>query len=178
MRHADANGILKNNQHGFRPRRSPKTQLILTVDEIAKQLDEGNLVDKAILVFQKAFVKVPNRRPIHKLCRYGMSGQIANWVEDFLTVRSQRVMIERKLSAKAPVLFGVPQGTVFGPMLSSSTLTTWQTTFNLVSDYLWMTVLWIRQQTRIEYQQHWGHWRSGKTTGWCLSIPVNVSQWL
>ena len=39
MKHAEANGILNDNQHGFRPRRSPETQLILTVDEIAKQLD-------------------------------------------------------------------------------------------------------------------------------------------
>ena len=116
MKHAEVNGILNNNQHGFRPRRSPETQLILTVDEIAKQLDKGKLVDMAILDFQKAFDKVPHRRLIHKLCHYGMSGQIANWVEDFLTGRSQRVMVEGKLSAKAPVLSGVPQGTVFGPI--------------------------------------------------------------
>ena len=67
MRHATANGILNDNQHGFRPRRSTEAQLILTVNDIAKQLDQHELVDMAILDFQKAFDKVPHRRLIHKL---------------------------------------------------------------------------------------------------------------
>ena len=64
MKHAEANSILNNNQHGFRARRSTETQLILTVDDIAKQLDGGKIVDMAILDFTKAFDKVPHKRLI------------------------------------------------------------------------------------------------------------------
>ena len=93
MKHADANSILSNSQHGFRARRSTETQLILTVNEIAKHLDQGKLVDVAILDFTKAFDKVLHNRLIQKLNFYGMAGQIANWVQDFLTGRSQRVVV-------------------------------------------------------------------------------------
>ena len=116
MHHARVNDILADNQHGFRARRSTETQLILTVDEIAKHLDKSKLVDMAILDFQKAFDKVPHRRLIHKLRHYGMEGQIANWFQDFLTGRTQRVMVDGKFSKKASVLSGVPQGTVLGPI--------------------------------------------------------------
>ena len=84
MKHAEANSILNNNQHGFRARRSTETQLILTVHDIAKQLDGGKIVDiMAILDFTKAFDKVLHKRLIQKLCFYGLSGQIANWIQDF-----------------------------------------------------------------------------------------------
>ena len=116
MKHAEANSILNNNQHGFRARRSTETQLILTVDDIAKQLDGGKIVDMAILDFTKAFDKVPHKRLIQKLCFYGLSGQIASWIQDFLTGRSQRVVVDGKFSNQAPVLSGVPQGTVLGPI--------------------------------------------------------------
>ena len=116
MKHAEANSILNNNQHGFRARRSTETQLILTVDDIAKQLDGGKIVDMAILDFTKAFDKVPHKRLIQKLCFYGLSGQIASWIQDFLTGRSQRVVVDGKFSNQAPVLAGVPQGTVLGPI--------------------------------------------------------------
>ena len=116
MKHAEANSILNNNQHGFRARRSTETQLILTVNDIAKQLDGGKIVDMAILGFTKAFDKVPHKRLIQKLCFYGLSGQIASWIQDFLTGRSQRVVVDGKFSNQAPVLSGVPQGTVLGPI--------------------------------------------------------------
>ena len=116
MKHAEANAILNNNQHGFRARRSTDTQLILTVDDIAKQLNDGKLVDMAILDFTKAFDKVPHRRLIHKLRYYGMSGQIATWIQNFLTGRSQRVVVDGKFSNQASVVSGVPQGTVLGPI--------------------------------------------------------------
>ena len=70
----------------------------------------------AILDFTKAFDKVPHKRLIQKLCFYGLSGQIASWIQDFLTGRSQRVVVDGKFSNQAPVLSGVPQGTVLGPI--------------------------------------------------------------
>ena len=59
MKHAETNAILNNNHHGFSACRSTETQLILTVDDIAKHLDGGKLVDMAILDFTKAHPEAP-----------------------------------------------------------------------------------------------------------------------
>ena len=51
-------GLLANSQHGFRKRRSTETQLILSIDDLAKSLDVGELMDCILLDFSKAFDKV------------------------------------------------------------------------------------------------------------------------
>ncbi|PIK40942.1 putative RNA-directed DNA polymerase from mobile element jockey-like [Apostichopus japonicus] len=66
--------------------------------------------------FAKAFDKVPHRRLLLKLDRYGIRGKALNWTEAFLTQRKQRVVIDGKCSEWVDVKSSVPQGTVTGPM--------------------------------------------------------------
>jgi hypothetical protein len=89
----------------------------LTVDDIAKSLDNKKTVDAAVLDFSKAFDKVPHNRLIHKICHYGIRGALAEWLRSFLTNRTQCVVVDGQSSAAADVLSGVPQGTVLGPLL-------------------------------------------------------------
>ena len=67
--------------------------------------------------FQKAFDKVPHQRLILKLKSHGMGNSIINWIEQWLTDRRQRVVIDREVSSWKSVLSGVPQGSVLGPIL-------------------------------------------------------------
>ena len=66
--------------------------------------------------FQKAFDKVPHRRLLLKVRRYGIRGKILKWIEGFLTHRKQRVVIEGEYSNWVNVDSSVPQGTVLGPL--------------------------------------------------------------
>ena len=117
MKHLESHSILVDTQHGFRAKRSTESQLILTINDIAKTFDAKKNVDMAVLDFTKAFDKVPHRRLIHKLRHYGIRNSLSNWIKNFLSNRVQSVVVEGESSTSAAVLSGVPQGTVLGPLL-------------------------------------------------------------
>jgi hypothetical protein len=62
MRHVDTHNILHDAQHGFRRRRSCENQLILTVQDLARNIVNRNQTDLILLDFSKAFdemAKIP-----------------------------------------------------------------------------------------------------------------------
>jgi hypothetical protein len=66
MDHLSTYQILSDCQHGFRARRSCETQLITTIQDLAKNLSEGKQIDAVLLDFSKAFDKVPRQRLLLK----------------------------------------------------------------------------------------------------------------
>lgn len=66
---------------------------------------------------RKAFDTVPDKRLIKKLKGYGITGKIADWIQDFLKDHQQQVCVGKGLSRWGQAKSGVPQGSVLGPML-------------------------------------------------------------
>ena len=116
MKHVDGHNILTDCQHGFRAR-SCETQLVTLLHDLASTLDKGTQTDMVVLDFSKAFDRVPHGRLLRKLYHFGIRGNTHRWISSFLLGRTQRVVVEGCTSDSVPVVSGVPQGSVQGPLL-------------------------------------------------------------
>ena len=113
-----AENLLKNpNQHGFSKGRSTVTNLICALNIWSEALSHNIPVDIIYLDFEKAFDKVPHQRLLTQLSNFGIHGKIHGWISSFLSNRTQAVRVNEAVSSSAPVLSGVPQGSVLGPAL-------------------------------------------------------------
>ncbi len=66
----------------------------------------------------KAFDKVWHKGLIFKIGKYGINGDLLKWLTSYLTYRKQKVVLNGNSCDTEFLEAGVPQGSVFGPLLS------------------------------------------------------------
>ncbi len=117
LHHLMANNLIKDTQHGFMPGRSCATNLTEFMDKVTRSVDEDKSVDIIYLDFAKASDKVPRQRLLDKLRAKKIDAKTVNWIENWLSNRTQVVSIQGEKSESCDVDSGVPQGTMLGPIL-------------------------------------------------------------
>ena len=99
-------------------------QLLMIVDECTEIVDRNGVISVLYWDFQKAFDTVPHNRLLDLLSQYGINDPILtwvrdflSWVRDFLTDREQQVVVNVCKPNILDLISGVPQGSVFRPLL-------------------------------------------------------------
>ena len=115
--HLRSHQLISADQFRFLSRCSTCTQLLTTLNDWTISIDNHLKVDAVYIDFAKAFDTVCHPKLILKLKAYGMAPQILKWLSSFFNGRSQCVYIGNCLSKLLPVVSGVPQGSVLGPLL-------------------------------------------------------------
>ena len=111
--------LLNPNQSAFRPSDSCINQLLAITHEIFEAFDCNPTLEvrSVFLDISKAFDKVWHEGLLFKLRSMSISGEIYNLFGNYLSDRFQRVILDGQIWSWRPVVAGVPQGSILGPLL-------------------------------------------------------------
>ena len=111
------NDLLADTQYGFRKNLSTELALIDLTNQISKSLDDHQTTIGIFLDLSKAFDTVNHEILLHKLEHYGIRGTPLKWFTSYLSNRYQYVSLNNTSSSFLPIICGVPQGSILGPLL-------------------------------------------------------------
>ena len=108
---------LSAHQSGNEKWHSSKTSLIYTSDHILTAIDQKKTSAVVLLDMSKAFDSVNHDMLLKKLQDIGLSPSAILWFMSYLSNRYQAVRINTALSEPLLMRYGVPQGSILGPLL-------------------------------------------------------------
>ena len=110
-------GAIFEKQFGFRKHHSTSHALLDLTEDIRQAIDSNKFSCGVFIDLQKAFDTVDHTILLKKLDHYGIRGVANAWFNSYLTNRKQYVSISGFDSDLKTAEFGVPQGSVLGPLL-------------------------------------------------------------
>jgi len=116
LRYLKDNDLLPDLQSAYRAPHSTDTAILRVLSDILSALDSGNLV---MLTLLDLLADCVDHHTLLQRLRtsYGLGEKVISWFTSYLCGRTQQVRTATSSSMPSAVDFGVPQGSVLGPIL-------------------------------------------------------------
>ena len=109
--------LYNSTQSGYRKGHSTVTLLLKLRDDIRRAMNKSEVTLAILIDYSKAFDTIDHKKLLLKLNQMGFSKKSIEIIHSYLTERNQFVQIDDKVSNLAHVYYGVPQGSILGPVL-------------------------------------------------------------
>ncbi len=114
----EKNAVCEDFQSGFRPYHSTENALIRVTNDLLLSSDHGCISLLVLLYLSAAFDTIDHNILLNRLENdVGIRGSALAWFKSYLSDRHQFVAVNEEVSYQSQVQYGVPQGTVLGPLL-------------------------------------------------------------
>ena len=116
----DSHSLYDPMQSAYRPQHSTETTLLKIQNDLLMAVDGGTQVVLLLLDLSAAFDTIDHEVLLHRLRhRYGIDHLALRWFRSYLQKRTQAVVVPGSTSGRTSLTWGVPQGSVLGPVLFS-----------------------------------------------------------
>ena len=116
-RFVERSGVLPITQFAYRKGLGTSDALLCMSHTLQSALESGQEARIVQIDFSVAFDRVNHLGILYKLCSVGIGGSVLSILTEFLSNRSQQVMVDGWRSKLVNVVSGVPQGSVLGQLL-------------------------------------------------------------
>jgi exonuclease III len=118
LKHLTANNLQESFQSSYTKFHSTETALLRVQNDILAAIDDKKCILLVLLDLSAAFDTIDHKTLLLRLAaRFGIKGTVLEWFTSYLSDRTQAVLIDEFESALHMLLYGVPQGSVLGPIL-------------------------------------------------------------
>ena len=118
IEHLEANGLYELFQSAYRQLHSTETALLRVQNDLLQAVDTEGGAILVLLDLSAAFDTIDHQKLLNLLDRsFGIKGSALKWFESYLKERTQTVQVGAAKSKPVTLKYGVPQGSVLGPVL-------------------------------------------------------------